>query len=169
MDTTFLENYGIGIMGVVFGGIYWFIDYLLLKNSSGYKKTHSISAAIVSVVFYLVITRFLFNGFEKESWEDTKRLIILISLLLAVNEANFGLKNITNGVIKKFIRILMWLAAGFALFISIGMISNNEQLLKIIELINDVWGVSITLYTAYLVFVIRQNTTDTEKTNKREL
>ncbi|PEN00119.1 hypothetical protein CN621_16845 [Bacillus wiedmannii] len=152
----FLKDYGIGIIGVVFGVIYWFIDYMLLKNSSEYKKIHSITAAIVSVVFYLAITRFFFNGFEKESWEDTKRVIILISLLLAVNEANFSLKNITNGLTKKLICVLKWLAAGFALFISIGMLSNNEQVLKIIELINDVWGISVTLYTAYLIFVLRQ-------------
>ncbi|QWG52452.1 hypothetical protein EXW28_22310 [Bacillus mycoides] len=161
MDTTFLENYGIGIMGVVFGFIYWIIDYFLHKDSNGYKIIKSILAAIIIVGIYVVFTRFLFNGFEKESWEDTKRFIILISLLLAVNEANSGLKNITNSVIKNFICFLKWLAAGFALFISIGMFLNNEQVLKIIEIINDVWGISITLYTAFLVYVIRRNSNDT--------
>lgn len=161
MDTIFLEDYGIGIIGVVFGCIYWFIDYLLRRDSNRYKIIQSIFAAIVTVSIYLVFTRFLLNGFEKESWEDTKRLIILISLLLAVSEANSGLKNITNGTIKNFIWFLKWLAAGFALFISIGMFLNNDQVLKIIEIINDVWGISVTLYTAFLVFVIRRNSNDT--------
>lgn len=152
-----MEDYGVGILGLVFGVIYWLIIYLLQKQDNKKNILKSIITAIIVVGTYFILIRFIFNGFEEGSWEDTKRLIILISLLLAVDEVNLILKNNEKLRMKFPLKILKVLAAIYGIVIAIGMLLNIEQLLNFIDIINDIWGIGITLYTAFLIYVLRRN------------
>lgn len=154
-----LLNFGFGILGIVICLIALIVCYFLNKEKgkSAPFWNAMVTATILLVIYIIIISpfKFIYGGFDKMVFEDVKKIIILVSLLISWHQAYLFSKNTTKKILKCTVKVWGWFAAVLSVLIVVAMYSPCEWLDNCIEMINDVWGIVATLYAAIVIFVFR--------------
>lgn len=159
------------LFSAVVGGVLWalliVVFFLLLRDKEG---THpfwmAFKKALICMVFFVLISFIVMawhNGFDMEGFEDIKKLIMLVSLLVSGEAA----KKLSENTSNNFTKILIRLYGGFSILLSlcivIAVYSRIDSVNSIVNMLNDLWGIGVTLYAAFVMFLISEKPRQTDK------
>lgn len=159
-----LLNFGFGILGVVIFRTVFIIRYTLNKEKvvpAPFFKS-LITATIILVIYIVIISpfMFIFGDFDKMVFEDVKKIMILVSLLISWRQAYLFSKNTTKKTLKFLVKVWGRFAAIFSILILVAMYTPFELLDNCVEIINDVWGIVVTLYAAFVIFILSRESNE---------
>lgn len=153
-----LLNFGFGILGVVICLTVLIVRYFLNKEKGILKPLWKalVTATMILVIYIFIISpfKFIYGGFDKMVFEDLKKIMILVALLISWHQAHLFSKNTTKKTLKFLVKVWGRFAAIFSILILVAMYTSFELLDNSVEIINDIWGIVATLYAAFVIFVL---------------